>query len=83
MYCARLNIDGVWVDVLVFPTFIGSELPGFSLPVIPDVIEEDSSEVDLVKCIHHTLQDDKDVVSDIVYTGVCVNVHDTGSTLSR
>ena len=55
---------------------IGSELPGFALGVIADIIEEDSSDVELVKCIRHTIQDDADVVADIVYTGASLNVHD-------
>ena len=70
LYVARLNIGDVSrVDVTAFCNFIGSELPGFTLTVSPDVIEEDSSEVELVECIHHTLQHDTDVVANIVHTG--------------
>ena len=76
VHCCRFNIGGAQiVDAGTLHNFVGSDLSGSGLVVIPDVIEEDSTGGETVKCIHHALQGDKKVAADIVCTRAGPHVH--------
>jgi len=69
-----LNIRGVLrIDAAGLRNFVGSELSGFALVVIPEVVEEENSELETSACEMYrsctARRPLKDVVADIVCTG--------------